>query len=68
MPKDPNMLHPLGPKRELLGPCSRQASSNASEGGVNRESSLDDSGVVDDHEEPTDVVFYTVSSRTPRTF
>lgn len=30
---------------------SRQASSNASEGGGNRESSLDDSGVVDDHEE-----------------
>uniref|UniRef100_A0A182SD34 Ion transport domain-containing protein n=1 Tax=Anopheles maculatus TaxID=74869 RepID=A0A182SD34_9DIPT len=30
---------------------SRQGSSNASEGGVNRESSLDDSGVVDDHEE-----------------
>ena len=32
-------------------PSSRQASSNASEGGVNRESSLDDSGVVDDHYE-----------------
>lgn len=30
---------------------SRQASSNASEGGVNRESSLDDSGVVDDHDD-----------------
>uniref|UniRef100_A0A182M232 Sodium channel protein n=1 Tax=Anopheles culicifacies TaxID=139723 RepID=A0A182M232_9DIPT len=30
---------------------SRQGSSNASEGGVNRESSLDDSGVVDDHED-----------------
>lgn len=31
-------------------PGSRQASSNASEGGnYNRESSLDDSGVVDDH-------------------
>lgn len=30
---------------------SRQGSSNASEGGANRESSLDDSGVVDDHEE-----------------
>uniref|UniRef100_A0AAG5D2F6 Uncharacterized protein n=1 Tax=Anopheles atroparvus TaxID=41427 RepID=A0AAG5D2F6_ANOAO len=30
---------------------SRQGSSNASEGGVNRESSQDDSGVVDDHEE-----------------
>lgn len=32
-------------------PSSRQASSNASEGGGNRESSLDDSGVVDDHED-----------------
>lgn len=34
-------------------PGSRQASSNASEGGggINRESSLDDSGVVDDHYE-----------------
>lgn len=34
-------------------PGSRQASSNASEGGVgvNRESSLDDSGVVDDHDD-----------------
>lgn len=32
---------------------SRQASSNASEGGgFNRESSLDDSGVVDDHYDP----------------
>lgn len=30
---------------------SRQASSNASEGGINRESSLDDSGVVDDHDD-----------------
>lgn len=30
---------------------SRQASSNASEGGGNRESSLDDSGVVDDHDD-----------------
>lgn len=31
---------------------SRQTSSNASEGGgINRESSLDDSGVVDDHYE-----------------
>lgn len=32
---------------------SRQASSNNSEGN-NRESSLDDSGVVDDHEEGND--------------
>lgn len=36
-------------KNQLL-PTSRQASSNASDG-VNRESSLDDSGVVDDHED-----------------
>lgn len=38
--------------RGQLMPGSRQASSNASEGGVvgyNRDSSLDDSGVVDDH-------------------
>lgn len=37
---------------QLSLPGSRQASSNASEGGVggyNRDSSLDDSGVVDDH-------------------
>lgn len=37
---------------QLSLPGSRQASSNASEGGAggyNRESSLDDSGVVDDH-------------------
>lgn len=37
-------------KGQLL-PGSRQASSNTSEGGVNRESSLDDSGVVDDHDD-----------------
>lgn len=37
--------------RGQLLPSSRQASSNASEGGGNRESSLDDSGVVDDHED-----------------
>ncbi|XP_055858616.1 sodium channel protein 60E isoform X2 [Episyrphus balteatus] len=49
--KNPNMLYPSDYKGQLL-PGSRQASSNASEGGgVNRESSLDDSGVVDDHEE-----------------
>lgn len=36
-------------KNQLL-PTSRQASSNASDG-VNRDSSLDDSGVVDDHED-----------------
>ncbi|XP_065093737.1 sodium channel protein 60E isoform X3 [Ochlerotatus camptorhynchus] len=50
--QNPNTLHPLGVHyRGQLLPSSRQASSNASEGGVNRESSLDDSGVVDDHEE-----------------
>lgn len=39
--------------RGQLLPGSRQASSNASEGGgFNRESSLDDSGVVDDHYDP----------------
>lgn len=37
--------------RGQLLSTSRQASSNASEGGANRESSLDDSGVVDDHED-----------------
>lgn len=37
--------------RGQLLPTSRQASSNTSDGGGNRESSLDDSGVVDDHEE-----------------
>ncbi|XP_055627097.1 sodium channel protein 60E isoform X2 [Toxorhynchites rutilus septentrionalis] len=50
--QNPNTLHPLGLHyRGQLLPSSRQASSNASEGGINRESSLDDSGVVDDHEE-----------------
>lgn len=37
--------------KNQLKPGSRQASSNASDGGINRESSLDDSGVVDDHED-----------------
>lgn len=46
--KNPNMLYPSDYKGQLL-PGSRQASSNSS--GVNRESSQDDSGVVDDHEE-----------------
>lgn len=52
-PNTPNTLHPLGLNyRGQLLPSSRQASSNASEGGgVNRESSLDDSGVVDDHDD-----------------
>lgn len=49
---NPNVLHPLGVNyRGQLLPTSRQASSNTSEGGGNRESSLDDSGVVDDHDE-----------------
>lgn len=49
---NPNVLHPMGVNyRGQLLPSSRQASSNASEGGANRESSLDDSGVVDDHED-----------------
>ncbi|XP_058466071.1 sodium channel protein 60E isoform X1 [Malaya genurostris] len=64
-PQNPNTLHPLGPHyRGQLLPSSRQASSNASEGGGNRESSLDDSGVVDDHEEQdvtaTDLVHPTL--------
>lgn len=42
--KNPNMLYPSHP---LMS--SRQASSGSS--GVNRESSQDDSGVVDDHDE-----------------
>lgn len=50
--QNPNVLHPLGVNyRGQLLPTSRQASSNTSEGGGNRESSLDDSGVVDDHDE-----------------
>lgn len=51
-PPNPNVLHPMGVHyRGQLLPSSRQASSNASDGGGNRESSLDDSGVVDDHED-----------------
>ncbi|KAL9700804.1 hypothetical protein quinque_004245 [Culex quinquefasciatus] len=60
-----NTLHPLGVHyRGQLLPSSRQASSNASEGGPNRESSLDDSGVVDDHEEQ-DVVTGTELAMHP---
>lgn len=51
----------LAPNR--LGPQSRQASSNTSEGN-NRESSLDDSGVVDDHEEG-DATSEDVTSHVP---
>lgn len=44
-----NVFFFVGPQyRGQLGPHSRQASSNNSDGN-NRESSLDDSGVVDDH-------------------
>lgn len=51
-PNPINTLHPLGVNyRGQLLSTSRQPSSNASEGGVNRESSLDDSGVVDDHDD-----------------
>lgn len=39
---------PVPPYRGQLGAGSRQASGSDN----NRESSLDDSGVVDDHEEP----------------
>lgn len=46
--KNPNMLYPSDYKGQLIV-SSRQTSSNSS--GVNRESSQDDSGVVDDHEE-----------------
>ncbi|KAH8376077.1 hypothetical protein KR200_002552, partial [Drosophila serrata] len=46
--KNPNMLYPSDYKGQLIA-SSRQTSSNSS--GVNRESSQDDSGVVDDHEE-----------------
>ncbi|XP_052566743.1 sodium channel protein 60E isoform X4 [Culex pipiens pallens] len=63
--QNPNTLHPLGVHyRGQLLPSSRQASSNASEGGPNRESSLDDSGVVDDHEEQ-DVVTGTELAMHP---
>ncbi|XP_017866410.1 PREDICTED: sodium channel protein 60E isoform X4 [Drosophila arizonae] len=47
--KNPNMLYPSDYKGQLIT-SSRQTSSNSS-GGVNRESSQDDSGVVDDHDE-----------------
>ncbi|KAJ6635625.1 Sodium channel protein 60E [Pseudolycoriella hygida] len=49
--QNPNTLHPLGSTTRRQLSTSRQASSNASEGGINRESSLDDSGVVDDHDD-----------------
>uniref|UniRef100_A0A8D9EUG6 Sodium channel protein 60E n=2 Tax=Cacopsylla melanoneura TaxID=428564 RepID=A0A8D9EUG6_9HEMI len=60
LPLDDNKLHPdnalvpAGVRINRGQLSSRQASSNASEGN-NRESSLDDSGVVDDHED-TDLV------------
>lgn len=58
--QNPNVLHPLNYRGQLL-PSSRQASSNTSEGGANRESSLDDSGVVDDHEEQ-DIEYATMAT------
>lgn len=61
---NPNELHPMGVNyRGQLMPSSRQASSNASEGGGNRESSLDDSGVVDDHEDQ-DISASTLATAT----
>ncbi|KAJ8970053.1 hypothetical protein NQ317_012028 [Molorchus minor] len=64
-PKRPDtLLHPhatLGPNPNRLGFQSRQASSNSAEGN-NRESSLDDSGVVDDHEPEGDATSEEVVS------
>lgn len=51
-PKSNNLFsNSLGSTNRRQLSTSRQASSNASEGGINRESSLDDSGVVDDHDD-----------------
>ncbi|XP_063905113.1 sodium channel protein 60E isoform X3 [Zophobas morio] len=55
-----NMLAPARP-----GLSSRQASSNSGEGN-NRESSLDDSGVVDDHETEGDATSEDVASHVPQ--
>ncbi|XP_057655694.1 sodium channel protein 60E isoform X2 [Diorhabda carinulata] len=63
-PKRTDTLHPhntLGPNPNRLGLQSRQASSNSGEGN-NRESSLDDSGVVDDHEPEGDATSEEVTS------
>ncbi|XP_072389146.1 sodium channel protein 60E-like isoform X1 [Diabrotica undecimpunctata] len=63
-PKRSDTLHPhntLGPNPNRLGLQSRQASSNSGEGN-NRESSLDDSGVVDDHEPEGDATSEEVTS------
>lgn len=51
-----------GPNPNRLGLQSRQASSNSAEGN-NRESSLDDSGVVDDHEPEGDATSEEVASQ-----
>lgn len=53
-----------GPNPNRLGLQSRQASSNSGEGN-NRESSLDDSGVVDDHEPEGDATSEEVASQQP---
>lgn len=58
----PDTLHLSAPLRSGL--CSRQGSSNSGEGG-NRESSLDDSGVVDDHETEGDATSEDVASNIP---
>ncbi|KAJ8963353.1 hypothetical protein NQ318_018825 [Aromia moschata] len=66
-PRRPDTLHPhntLGPNPNRLGFQSRQASSNSGEGN-NRESSLDDSGVVDDHEPEGDATSEDVASQVP---
>nr|XP_015837604.1 PREDICTED: sodium channel protein 60E isoform X3 [Tribolium castaneum] len=65
-PRCPDTLHPsntLAPTR--TGLSSRQASSNSGEGN-NRESSLDDSGVVDDHETEGDATSEDVASHLPQ--
>ncbi|KAL5288421.1 hypothetical protein ACFFRR_008949 [Megaselia abdita] len=66
---DPNMLYPQDYRGQLM-PSSRQTSSNASEGGgggYNRESSLDDSGVVDDlHEQDVNELVHLSSIELTR--
>lgn len=56
----PNLFPGLSTNR--IGLQSRQASSNSGEGN-NRESSLDDSGVVDDHEPEGDATSEEVASQ-----
>lgn len=57
-------FHLEGPNPNRLGLQSRQGSSNSGEGN-NRESSLDDSGVVDDHEPEGDATSEEVASQLP---